>query len=241
MHYIQFGTQTIQYELSRSNRRKSVSISIDQHGVKVVAPTSTNHDIIENILHQKGAWIRNQLTNYEEMNQSSLKRKFISGEKLPYLGRQYRLKVIKTNDSIASTFRFHKGQFVAELHENILECQHREMLFPLYTEWVTKRGQQFSKERMNRFTIKFPYRPNVIKVKEQEQRWGSCTPAGNILLNWRIFLAPASVVDYVLAHELAHLKYMNHSKEYWETLRMLLPDYEEKKEWLRVNGKTLYI
>lgn len=241
MHYIQFGTQTIQYELSRSNRRKSISISVDQHGVKVVAPTSAEHDVIKDIVHQKGAWIRQQLNSYKEMNQISLQRRFVSGEKLPYLGRQYRLKVIKTNESLASTFRFYRGQFVAELHEDVSESHYREILHPLYTEWVTQKGHHFTKERMKRFTIKFPHHPNAIKVKEQEQRWGSCTPAGNILLNWRIFLAPASVVDYVLAHELAHLKHMDHSKEYWETLRMLLPDYEEKKEWLRINGKTLYI
>lgn len=71
---------------------------------------------------------------------------------------------------------------------------------------------------MGGFTLKIPYEPNAIKIKDQEQRWGSFTPAGNILLNWRIFLAPASVVDYVL-------KYTNHSKEYWGTLHMLLPDY----------------
>jgi len=241
MYYIQFGSQTIQYQLNRSSRRKSVSISVDQHGVKVVAPTSAEHDIIENILHKKGAWIRNQLISYEEMEQKILKRKYVSGEKLPYLGRQYLLKVIKTNESLASSFRFHKGQFVAELHKDVSESQYRDMLHPLYIEWVTQKGNQFIKERMKRFAIKFPYQPNSIIVKEQEQRWGSCTPAGNIFLNWRIFLAPASVVDYVLAHELAHLKYMNHSKEYWETLHMLLPDYKAKKEWLRVNGKTLYI
>lgn len=241
MHYIQFGSQTIEYELSRSSRRKSVSIAVDQHGVKVVAPAKTEHYIIQDIVHKKGPWIRSQLANFEEMDQSYLTRKFVSGEKLPYLGRQYRLKVIKTSDSLATSFRFNKGQFVAELHEEISECQHRDLLFPMYTDWVIQKGRKFSRERMKRFKVKFPYHPKAIKVKDQEQRWGSCTPAGNILLNWRIFLAPASVVDYVLAHEVAHLKHMNHSKEYWETLHMLLPDYETKKEWLRVNGKTLYI
>jgi predicted metal-dependent hydrolase len=94
---------------------------------------------------------------------------------------------------------------------------------------------------MTRFTIKLQQTPKKIIIKDQEQRWGSCTPSGNILLNWRIFLAPTSIIDYVLAHELVHLKHMNHSKEYWETLRMLLPDYEQRKEWLRINGRTLNV
>lgn len=241
MHQIQFGSQTIEYILTRSNRRKTISIAVDQHGVKVVAPITTEHTLIEDILYKKGPWIRQQLNSYEEMNQDYLKRRFVSGEKLPYLGRQYRLKVNKESHLLTPTFRFQNGQFVAELHKDASEYEHRELLLPMYTEWIIQKGTKFSKERMKRFTIKFPYHPNAIKVKEQEQRWGSCTPTGNILLNWRIFLAPASIVDYVLAHELAHLKHMDHSKEYWETLSMLLPDYEAKKEWLRINGKTLYI
>ena len=72
-------------------------------------------------------------------------------------------------------------------------------------------------------------------------RWGSCTPDGNIYLNWQILMAPMSIVDYVLVHELAHLKYLDHSPEYWRFVRSILPDYEQRKEWLRINGPTLLL
>lgn len=72
-------------------------------------------------------------------------------------------------------------------------------------------------------------------------RWGSCTATGNLILNWKVFLAPMPVVDYVIAHEMAHLKVMDHSPKFWETLEMLDPGYKEKKEWLRINGRKLYI
>ncbi|GAK41830.1 SprT family zinc-dependent metalloprotease [Paenibacillus urinalis] len=241
MPLFQYGTQTIEYKLKRSDRRKTVSISVNQEGVQVVAPNTAEEHVIENILHRKGTWLRTQLLNFEEMKQSSLQRRFVSGEKLPYLGRQYRLKVIRTNDFTAPEINFYQGQFRAYIHTDIPEHQYREILMPLYVEWVKHRGMIFTKDRVSKFTDKFQQYPNKIIIKDQEQRWGSCTTAGNMLLNWRIFLAPASIVDYVLVHELVHLKYMNHSKEYWETVRMLLPDYEQKKDWLRVNGSTLNI
>ncbi|MED1797379.1 M48 family metallopeptidase [Brevibacillus porteri] len=241
MPFFQFGSQAIHYEITRSDRRKTVTISINQHGVKVVAPSNTEDQAIQQILHHKGIWIRTQLLHFEEMQQHSLQRKFVSGEKLPYLGRQYRLKVCKTTGTQEPKLSFYQGQFRARLPQDIAEHQHRDIIMPLYIDWVKHRGSALAKERINRFTIKFSHQPKAIVVKDQDQRWGSCTPAGTILLNWRIFLAPASIVDYVLVHELVHLQHMNHSKDYWDTVRMLLSDYEEKKEWLRLYGNTLYI
>ncbi|WP_259392149.1 M48 family metallopeptidase [Paenibacillus thiaminolyticus] len=241
MHVFQFGSVTIPYELTRSSRRKTVSISVNQQGVKVIAPETAEHQVIEEILYRKGAWIRTQLLNFEEMKQTSLQRRFVSGEKLPYLGRQYRLKLFKKADVEVPKLSFYQGQFRAELHPDVAESQHRDLILPLYIDWVKHRGLVFAKDRMKKFTIKYTHEPKAIIIRDQEQRWGSCTPSGNILLNWRIFLAPASVVDYVLVHELAHLRYMNHSKEYWDTVRMLLSEYEEKKEWLRLNGTLLNV
>lgn len=241
MPFFQFGSRTIQYEITRSERRKTVSISVNQQGVKVIAPSTAEDQTIEQLLQRKGAWIRTQLLHFEEMKQDSLQRKFVSGEKLPYLGRQYRLKVFKTAEAEAPKLSFYQGQFRAELPLEVTEQQYRDMIMPLYIDWIKHRGCALAKDRIKKFTIKFSRQPNAIIIKDQDQRWGSCTPAGHILLNWRIFLAPASIVDYVLVHELVHMQHMNHSKDYWDTVRMLLSDYEEKKEWLRIHGKTLYI
>ncbi|WP_077210393.1 M48 family metallopeptidase [Bacillus dakarensis] len=240
MYSFQFGNQTIPYTLSTSHRRKTLSISVDQHGVAVISPSHVDREKVEMILHNKAVWIIKQLSDFEEMNKTFTERSFLSGEKLPYLGRHYRLKVMK-KDSDEAIFRFYQGRFVAELPKGISEEEHRDLLLPLYVDWIKQRGNQYAQDRIKRFTLKLQKEPNTIIIKDQGQRWGSCTPSGNILLNWRIFLAPTSMIDYVLAHELVHLKHMNHSKEYWETLRMLLPDYEQRKEWLRLNGGTLNV
>jgi len=241
MYSIQFGQDTIPYTIKWSERRKTVSISVDANGVYVTAPTKTTTEKIKEIVYQKATWIRAQLFHFNEMIDESHHRSFLSGEKLPYLGRQYRLKVFKNRNVFQPTFKFQQGTFIAMLPPQITEEQHRELLLPLYEQWIKEKGEAFVRNRISRFTLKLQQEPTKIKIKDQQQRWGSCTANGQVLINWRILLAPVSIIDYVLAHELAHLKYMDHSKAFWDTLGMLVADYEGRKEWLRVNGKTLYI
>ncbi|MDO6657367.1 M48 family metallopeptidase [Anaerobacillus sp. 1_MG-2023] len=240
MNSIQFGNKNIYYTLKESHNRKTFSISVNQYGVNVVSPPNVPIDKIEDILFKKGPWIVKQLSDFQEMQESVKLRSFVSGEKLPYLGRQYRLKIMKT-DQPTPALRFHKGRFYGEVHHSCREEEYRALLRPLYIEWVKRKGDKFTKDRLEPFTLKLQKEPKNVVIKDQEQRWGSCTPEGKLLLNWRIFLAPASIVDYVITHELAHLVHLNHSKEYWDTVRMLLPDYEDRKEWLRLKGATLEV
>jgi predicted metal-dependent hydrolase len=240
MNTIQFGKHTIEYKLTTSKQRKTLSIAVDQHGVSVTSPIEVPIEKIESTLYKKATWIVKQLDEFSQMNKGFQRLAFISGEKLPYLGRQYRLKIIKSDETQPS-FRFYQGHFLAHLPNHIPQESHLKILHPLYVEWIKQRALEFSLDRIKRFTLKLQQEPKKVIIKEQDQRWGSCTASGNILLNWRIFLAPTSIIDYVLAHELAHLKHLNHSKEYWETLQMLLPDYEQRKEWLKINGGTLNV
>ncbi|WP_225340442.1 M48 family metallopeptidase [Lysinibacillus capsici] len=241
MHSIQFGNAIIPYEVKWSNRRKTIAIAVNSNGVYVTAPTDTPQEKVASVVYQKAEWIRKQLVHFNEMNDSIHYRLFLAGEKLPYLGRQYRLKIEKGKSILYPSFIFQHGVFIAKLPEDTAEEDHRKILLPLYEHWVKVKGEAFVRNRITRFTVKLQQEPSAIKIKDQQQRWGSCTANGQVLINWRILLAPVSIVDYVLAHELAHLKYMDHSKEFWITLGMLIGDYEERKEWLRVNGKTLYI
>jgi predicted metal-dependent hydrolase len=238
MNSIKFGNQVLNYTLSRSNRRKTLSMSVNQSGLSIIAPSNTPIEIIESTIIKKAAWILKQFKDFDEMANRIHVRSFLSGEKLPYMGRQYRLKIEKL-DIKKPVLRFYQGRFIAELPNDITDDQLRDTVYPLYVEWIKSRALEFTKVRIKKFILKLQVEPKTIAIRGQEQRWGSCTPKGEILLNWRIFLAPTSIIDYVLAHEMAHLKHMNHSREYWETLRMLLPDFEQRKEWLRLYGSTL--
>lgn len=241
MHVIKFGSQIINYELIRSNNRKSISLSVDESGVRVIAPTNAEFNKIEKIVYRKAPWIRKQQLYFNDMHQVTLRKNFVAGEKLPYLGRNYRLKVNQDSTIVHSVLKFQQGTFQAIVPYNLDTQQYRDALQPLYAKWIQAKGLAFAKERYKRFTDKFEFAPRDILISKSEKNWGSCTPEGKVYLNWRVFLAPTSIIDYVLVHELAHLKHMDHSQEYWQTVKMLLPNYEERKEWLRLHGKSLDI
>ena len=237
---IEFGNKTLLYTVKESTNRKTINIIVENNQISIVIPKGTNKTTYEAALYKKAPWIIKQLNEYEEVKAGYCQLQFRSGEKLPYLGRYYRLHVTRSN-VLSSNLHFSKGRFEATIPEELSVVEQRDQLFPLYTQWIQEKGQSFAEKRIKRFIQRLGLAPNGIAVRHMEKRWGSCTPQQKILLNWRIFLAPVSMVDYVLAHEVAHLKEMNHTHAYWETLRMLIPDYEERKEWLRINGSQLYI
>jgi len=108
-------------------------------------------------------------------------------------------------------------------------------------QWYRNHADQKIRERVKKYQKQIGEEPNSIKVKKQKKRWGSCSSKRNLNFNWKLIMAPMSVVDYLVVHELSHLKYPNHSKEFWQLVEAVIPNYEEKQEWLRVNGRKLNI
>lgn len=78
--------------------------------------------------------------------------------------------------------------------------------------------------------------PKSIRVKEQKKRWGSCNDQGDLMFNWRISMGPSDVLAYIVVHEMCHLIHFNHSRDFWNLLESIMPDYRDKKEWLKING-----
>lgn len=120
--------------------------------------------------------------------------------------------------------------------------QPREIVVPNALRWwFNKRAERRLREQAELYSNKVGLAPKKIVVKNQMKRWGSCTKDGVVHLNWRVIMAPMSVVDYVVVHELIHVEVDQHSRAFWKKLRVILPDYERRKEWLRINGPNLFI
>ncbi|MEW9672406.1 M48 family metallopeptidase [Ammoniphilus sp. 3BR4] len=240
MPAFQFGTTTIDYSISRIESKKDVAITIDWiDGINVVAPLEISDIQIEQILYKKAPWILKKWSEFSEINQLPKPKEFLSGEKFPYLGRNYKLKVSTTESIKEATLLFHQGRFLSQIPTNYDESKRHESLKQLFKEWYIKHGHQKVKERLKIYCPKLELYPSKLIVKEQQLRWGSCTKNGTININWKILMAPMRVVDYVIVHELAHLKYPDHSSDFWRLVQLTLPDYESRKEWLRINGPTL--
>lgn len=239
MPTFQYGTTAIEYDIEHTDNRKDISIIVEwMESIRLIAPQGITDKQIEEIIRKKAPTILQKLKEVNEITDPPLPKEFVSGEKFTYLGRGYRLKVCREEaEQVKLTFR--QGKFIATVPEYMEERDKKLQLTKLFKNWYLEHGKAKMQTRLDLYCARMGVNPNTVQLKEQKMRWGTCTSEGNIYLNWRIIMAPMSILDYVLVHELAHLKYMNHGNDFWHLVSSILPDYEQRKEWLRINGPTL--
>jgi predicted metal-dependent hydrolase len=239
MPQISYGTTTIHYYLYKQTRN-DVKITVNLiNGVVIYTPENLNEEKLSQIIKQKAPWISQKIQELNEIKTAVQPKEFVSGEKLPYLGRHYRLKVYKEAISHAS-FQFKHGRFIATVPWAWAQEQMQQHLEQKLIAWYHKHGLKKVIDRTNEYQSILGVEPRTLQLKTQHKRWGTCTPNGDIYLNWRIVMAPIRVIDYIIVHELAHLIVPEHNDKFWRIVRTTLPHYNEAKEWLRVHGVELH-
>lgn len=214
-------------EIKLSQRRKTLSIFIERNGsVCVLAPESLSKEEIKQAVKAKEYLIFKKLTKWKELNQGKVKREWVNGQLFMYLGRNYRLNLVEHQ---SESLLLKNGYF--NLQKNKLDDAVK-----VFTEFYKKKGQIKIKERLDLFQKRFHKKPKGIKILDLQNRWASWTPNGNLNFHWKCMMAPVSVLDYIVVHELIHLKHPNHSKDFWDELEKLMPVYQENKKWLEQHG-----
>lgn len=231
---VHFGDSTIQYQVVRRPRRKkTVEITVDSPGiVTVAAPVETPRDHIEATVRKRAKWI---IRHNGTSDQAPPRRRFVSGESLQYLGRAVRLTV-RTTDAKAVGIRFHHWQFDVEIPSSLSSDERREAARTEFERWYRERAAQKLPDRVDRVAGLLGVRPGEILIRDQRKRWASCAPDGTLRFNWRVIMAAPALIDYLVAHELAHLKVRSHSSEYWAVVAQAIPDYQRRRERLRELG-----
>ena len=230
MPVVQFGTQTIEYEITLMPR-KTLAISVHPDlSITVKAPEGTDPHQIEQKVQQRAAWIRKQQRQFEIFLPDVPPRQYVSGESHRYLGRQYRLKVIEL--PAGALEHIHLTRQFLEVHVHDKTPAHvRELV----SAWYHRQAHQVFQERLAACLPKF-VRDNLsapsFVVRRMQSSWGSCSSKGTISLNIKLIQAPKEYIDYVLTHELCHLKQLNHGAEFYELLSRVMPNWQEKKEEL---------
>jgi len=237
---IKIGNTVVEYNIIKS-KRKTVGIIVEpEKGVIVRSPERLSEEKIKRLIQKKSSWILEKLDRVSEVKPGPSPKEFLSGEKLPYLGRRYRLKVKEKEDIEKARIKLYRGHFYIYYPATITdEREGREAIRNELIKWYRRQADKKLRKRVDKYKKRIGVEPNSIRIKKQEKRWGSCSSKGNINFNWKIIIAPMIVVDYIVAHELVHLKHPNHSREFWELVETIIPDYEERQEWLRINGRRL--
>jgi len=235
MNTIQYGNRVIQYNIKKGNRKKTVAVHINPMAtITVFSPRHLDDEKIRMIVQKKARWILEKQKQVESNRYSNSMKEFVSGESFPYLGKLYRLKVMKTAEDAIRKCRLVNGRFLVGINGN--HEVNRTAVKRALVDWYLERAETKIKERVDRFSQQIGKTPLSIKIKNQERRWGSCSNKGTIRFNWKIIMAPLSIIDYVIVHEICHLIHPHHSPDFWQKVQSVIFDYQKRRKWLKENS-----
>ena len=221
-------------EVIRTSRIKTASVRVEEGKVSVVVPFNLPNDKITKVVTDKTRWIKEKIYLQQQYKPSRLK-EYVNGESFAYLGRNYRLKLIVGKKQ---SVKLKNGRLVVALPEH---QQTNIKINQAITGWYRHHAIQRLNDKVKRYASIIGVTPESINIRTFKSRWGSCHANGNILFNWKVIIAPNPIVDYVVVHELCHLKQHDHSPKFWKLVERVLPDYLDSKEWLKVNGQDLEV
>ena len=234
---VTFGNTTITFTVIRSRRRKkTVEVTLDpRDGVLVSAPWDTPPERITAVVAKRAGWIVRQASS-EVLHPR--RKEFVSGESLPYLGRLARLFVEHAHVRSVSV-AFDHWSFRVVAPSDLADEQRRARIEDALVRWYKEHASERLSARTEYWARRAGYAPTAVLVRDQRQRWGSCSPDGKLRFNWRIVMAPPALIDYVVVHELAHLRERTHSAAFWAEVARLMPDYRPRRSRLKEVGPTL--
>lgn len=209
-------------------KRHTIALIVERDGsLTVRAPRRATLQDIRGFIAEKTDWIirsREKLKAVVPIH----KKEYVDGERFLFVGTEYELRLVPPQ---RPALKF-DGGFT-------LSTSARERGEQAFTQWYKTQALKVFTERVSHYATLHGLSPKQVKVNSAKTRWGSCTSTGTINFTWRLVMAPLEVVDYVVLHELAHLKIRNHSPRFWKLVESLCPDFKRHRKWLREHGEKL--
>ena len=195
--------------------------------VILTAPLLTTDEHIEYILKKRKDWINKKITFYQENYKPQIK-EYVSGENVKYLGKNYRLKIIQSEDECVKLQRGYIQIFIKDKNN----FEKKKMLL---NEWYLLKSQNYFKKIIANYSNLLNVNIQNIRIRQMKTRWGSCNSAKSYInLNTELIKKPSNTIEYVIFHELAHLIHPNHSREFYNYLSTYMPDWKKRKERLEL-------
>lgn len=227
----EYGTQRIEFSVVL-RKRKTLSIVVEPPGIiSVIAPLGATEAKILETVKTKSKWIVQKLFEMKEMEYRKGRKQYVNGESFIYMGRNYSLQIVPDDKEKLPEVKLTRGKFYVNTWSKEEEVVRQALI-----NWYKDKALQKIRERVEYYQQYFDTAPVKITVKDQQKRWGSCNSKKELFFNWKSIMAPSPVLDYIIVHEMCHMIHLNHSKEFWQLVKKVLPDYENRKALLRNNG-----
>lgn len=225
----------IKYTLFPGSDRLTVDIVIERNGqISVRPPREFTPEQADETVFSKRMWIYRNLAEWRDLNATRVVREWVSGESFLYLGSRYRLQLATDQEY---PLHLKDGRF--SLLRSLIETGGSAAAQKAFQAFYEEKGLPRLKKRVAYFAPKAGVRAGAVEIRDLGYRWASCTKNGDLHFHWKCLMAPLTIIDYIIVHELCHLHFRDHSEAFWNEIDKVLPDYRERKEWLRVHGAEL--
>jgi predicted metal-dependent hydrolase len=225
----------IQYRLLPGAERRTTDIVIERDGVITVRPPRhmAPEQVDETVLNKR-LWIYRNLAEWRDLNASSVVREWVNGETFLYLGSNYQLQLVTEQDE---PLKLKDGRFL--LLRSLVAHGGAVAARQAFENFYAAKGLERLQRRVAHFAPRVGVAPGAVQVKDLGFRWAACQPSGDLHFHWKCLMAQLTVIDYIVVHELCHLRQRDHNAAFWNEVDKVLPDYRDRKEWLRLRGATL--
>jgi len=219
--------EDLSIEVRWSAHRKTVELTVERDGALTVrAPEGTAPSAVEGFVREKLFWVYTKLAEKEALRHPVPTREYVTGEGFRYLGRSHRLLLVESQDV---PLKLEAGRFKLLRSEASRGREH-------FVAWYKVHALPWLRRRVAQWAPRIGVQPKSLEVRDLGYRWGSCGHSGGLNFHWQTILLPPGMVDYVVVHELVHLKEPNHTAEFWTQVERVLPDQAQRKAWLASNG-----
>jgi len=236
MPVLTVGSTEIPYSIRFSKKARRLSIRVTPDLVEAVAPNGYPQVKIDKFVIRKREWIYRKvegMIEHEEQTRFRWPDRFVTGAKIPFHGRNMRLRVT-TGDFEGIRIHYRNG-FLVEKPREATDAEVKAAL----EKWLRHRLKDEVRDLIDYYAPKLSVGPGPVKISMLKTRWGSCGKDGSIRINWLLSMVPKPVLEYVVVHELCHLRHRNHSSEFWSLIASCLPDYQQATLWLKDQGRFM--
>lgn len=228
---------TFDYRVVRSSRRRRISIEVRDARVVVRAPIGVPENTLHQLVRDKRRWVDSKLAAQQAVIAQIPEYTYLAGSRLPWLGRD--LTLVLGRGSTASVTR--RDDQLHIILSNRSRSSPVEQTRRLVSQWYKDAGLAVLERKTRALADTMGLKCNQVTVRVTRSKWGHCTSRGAIQYNWQILLAPEPVVDYLVAHEVSHLRHQNHSAAFWQLVGSVCPGYAVQRAWLKTNGRCLVL
>lgn len=222
---IELAGKPVSYTLKRTGRRRSIGLRIDDRGLTVNMPLRASEKWLHSVLQEKAAWVVEKLESWQAKKPAP--QQWVDGELILYRGETFTLRII------LSLFDAPPQLHGTQLIVHVSKADNPAVIEKIIMRWYRHQALQLFTECVAHFAPLMNVNPIEIKLSSARTQWGSCTTRGTVRLNWQLIKMPLHLVDYVVVHELAHLREMNHSAAFWSVVETVCPDYAKQRGELR--------